>query len=108
MVLIEFRALNVDPAVAALCNVGDDVVIWDLPHIDFMCFYAPGTGGGGGRIAKLPKAKIPGLTAYLDRAIAEVRAIEGTTCIIDIKIEVDERDFFRAQDAGWPPAKLPF
>lgn len=108
MVTIDLRALNVDADTLSICAAGDDVVIWELTHLDFMCFYAGGTCGGGGRIIKLPKAQIPGLTAFLDKAVATVRAIEGTSCILNIEIDVSEREFFGAQEAGWPPVPLPF
>lgn len=106
MVLIELSATNVAAHVLPVCEVDLEVIIWTRAEIDFIHFFASGTYGGHGRIAKLPKSKIPGLTAYLDNASAEIGAVEGSTCVIKIQIEVDERDFFGAQEAGWPPTPL--
>lgn len=108
MVTIELRAINVEERILAMCAVGDEAIIWTRPDIDFINFYADHTCGGDGRILKLSKSKIPGLTAYLDQASAEVHAIEGTTCVLSIGVDIGEREFFVAQEAGWPPAPLPF
>jgi hypothetical protein len=108
MTIIELRALNVEERILGLCAVGDEAIAWTRSDLDFICFYAERTCGGDGRIIKLPKVQIPGLAIHLDMATAEISAIEGTTCVIRIVIEVDEREFFAAQDAGWPPPAPPF
>jgi hypothetical protein len=99
MVVIELSATNVDAHVLPMCTVGLEVILWTLPHLEFICFFAAGTCGGQGRIIKLAKSTIPGLTAYLSEASAEISAIEGSTCVIKIEIEADESSFAKAQTA---------
>jgi hypothetical protein len=105
IVAIELFATNVDAHVLPMCTVGLEVTLWTLPHLEFICFFAVGTYGGQGRIIKLAKSTIPGLTVYLSEASAEISEVKGSTCVIKIEIEVDESNFAEAQRHGWLPVR---
>lgn len=108
MIKIALHATNVEARVLAMCEPGLEVTTWTLPGIEFIYFFIAGTYSGQGRIIKLHKSKVPGLTALLDNASVEIRAIEGTTCILAIELDVSEQAFAAAQEEGWPPSSLPF
>ena len=107
MVKIELHATNVDARVLEMCEVELEVITWTRPDIEFINFYLAETYNGEGRILKLPKSKLPGLAAHLDAASVEVRAIEGTTVVLAVAVDVPREVFMAAQEDGWPPCPLP-
>jgi hypothetical protein len=93
MVVIDLSATNLDIHILSMCTAGLEVTLWTIPHFKFICFFAAGTSGDQGRITRLPTFMIPGLTAYLSEALAEISAVERCTCVIKIEIEADESNF---------------
>jgi hypothetical protein len=91
----------VEASTMGMCSPGCGIVDWTAPERDDIHWYAPGSVGGTGRLAVLPKARFPQLKTDLDRfPYLTAYKIDGHVLVVRAGLEPDSRFAYAEKGAA--------